>query len=237
MNSIWRSLPLFAVLIGFAGASLNFLAAAAPTPDRGAWAWVIYLLILLNVGFYGWGVRHLMTTVLPRRHRYIANDRTVRKFGLDLLNFHLAAGLSEQQADLGAAADVKRYLIDELAEASSEIQALNRTKAYARAQALFWLSLGFIFWFLVSSAILIEQKFIGSGVATNGPERHSTDEASRPESVDGSGATNAAAPAIRGGGGRPAISAVAISPTGPPKGEAVRQKRRDIEREVSGNVQ
>jgi hypothetical protein len=204
-ESIWRSLPLFAVLISLAGASLNFLAAAAPTPERGAWAWIVYGLIVGDVALYGWGARHLMITVLPRRHRYIANDSTVRGFGLDLLNFHRGAGLDESSADAAAAADLERYLTEELAAASSEIQVLNHKKAYARAQALFWLSLGFIFWFFASTAIIVEQRLFEARSSNHGPRQGSSSGApARADRRFAPASPHPTAAAVhRGGGGSP----------------------------------
>jgi hypothetical protein len=207
-ESMWRSLPLFAVLMGFAGASLNFLATSAPAPDRRWWAFVVYTLIVIDVGFYGWGIRHLFTIIRPRKHRYIANDRTVRSFALDLLRFHAATGAAEAQADAAAARETREYLIKELAEASTHIQTLNQRKAYARAQALFWLGIGFIFWFAVSSAIIVDEKFFHSKDIRSGPESRTATQGRGLGATNRAGfpAADAAPPAVHRGGSEPAIS-------------------------------
>jgi hypothetical protein len=153
-ESIWRSLPLFAVLAGLAGTFVNFLVGRAPAFQSGWWSWGVWTLIISNVVIYGWGIRYLAPIVRRRFHRYIANDEQVRKFGTDLAAYYLALGLSEAEADAKAARETRDYMIAELAQASSQIQKLNHLKASARAQALFWLFAGFIFSILISIVII-----------------------------------------------------------------------------------
>jgi hypothetical protein len=153
-ESIWRSLPLFAVLAGLAGTFVNFLVGKAPPFYSGWWSWFVWTLIISNVVIYGWGIRYLVPIVRRRFHRYIANDEEVRKFGTDLMAYHLAVGLCEAEADAKAARETRNYIIAELAQASSQIQKLNHIKASARAQALFWLFTGFIFSIAISMLII-----------------------------------------------------------------------------------
>jgi hypothetical protein len=208
-ESIWRSLPLFAVLAGLAGTFVNFLVGKAPPIQLDWWPAVVWALIVSNVGVYGWGIRYLVPIVRRRFHRYIADDDQVREFSNGLVEYHLARGLTQAEADAAAALETRDYLIAELAKSSSQIQKLNQIKASSRAQALFWLFVGFIF--SIGLSVLI----IGSA-ALSLPESGTHVQASGPAAAraNNRSATRTADPAAaavhRGGGEVPV-------PTGQPK--------------------
>ncbi|HEX8379518.1 MAG TPA: hypothetical protein VF619_03085 [Allosphingosinicella sp.] len=195
-ESIWRSLPLFAVLAGLAGTFVNFLVGKAPPLEREPWSWVVWTLIISNVVIYGIGIRYLTPIVRRRFHRYIANDEEVRKFSTGLVDYYLAVGLSEVEADAKAVRETQDYLIAELAQASSQIQKLNRIKASARAQALFWLFAGFIFSIAIS-VLIIARTALSPLESESHVEAAAAGTHRSPDSLE----ANSAAPAIRRGGG------------------------------------
>ena len=202
-ESMWRSLPLFALLMSFAGASLNFLATKAPAADRGTWAYIVYGLVIVNAAVFGVAVYHLWAIIRPQSHRYIANDLSVRNFALEMTEFYRVSGSPEAKADAAAAEDVRDYLIRELAEASSQIQSLNQKKAKARARALVWLGTGFLFWFFASTAILVDERIIqkkaSDGTVRTAPAAQSQAGAGA-NGPAGTDAANSAAAAVRRGG-------------------------------------
>lgn len=213
-ESIWRSLPLFAVLAGLAGTFVNFLVGKAPSFQSGWWSWLVWTLIVSNVVIYGWGIRYLAPIVRRRFHRYIASDEEVRKFSADLVAYHLAIGLGEAEADANAARETRDYLIGELALASSQIQKLNQIKSSARAQALFWLFAGFIFSIAISILIIARAALLplesGSHVEA------AATGAYRPPDPD---APNSAAPAVHRGRSEiplPAGVPLAVTPSESP---------------------
>lgn len=159
-DAIWRSLPLFAVLFGFAGAMLLFLATKAPTPTEGLRAYIVYALIVVCLMIFGNSVRYAAVLIWPRVHRYLPSDVEVQDYGHGLLDFHRQTGLDEVQANVAAQRDLRTYLIGQLAGASAQNRAINQKKGHARVQSLFYLFLGFLFSFLVAASILVDEKII-----------------------------------------------------------------------------
>jgi hypothetical protein len=157
-ESIWRTLPLFAVLFGFAGTLLSFIATRAPEPDKGAWAYATYVLLLATTFVFGVALRFMWDVMKPRLHRYLPDDMKVREHASALTKFYLESGLSDGEAQRATRRDIHSYITEEFAAASAENQKHNQAKTYARGQTLFYLFVGFILSIVTSATILLESR-------------------------------------------------------------------------------
>jgi hypothetical protein len=162
-ETLWRSLPLFAALLGFAGTIVSFLANGSPGPERGWLAYTVYALIGIAALSFLNAIRHLTVLIWPRIYRYLPKDDSLKSYAAELLAYHEGRGLAAAEADRAAEKDLRDHLVNELAEAAAHNQQINRRRADARAQTLTAVFVGLIFSFLASGTILVDEKLAAAG--------------------------------------------------------------------------
>jgi len=159
-ESIWRSLPLFTVSFGFAAALLNYLAAFARFEFQ-IWPVLTLLLLLLPATAFGWAFRWFWDVIRIRTFRYVPSDIRVRKYADEMTGFYQLIGGTDKQIAHNVLKALKDFYYGELAEAASQNQKNNQSKAKARSLVAFWLTTGFALAFLSTAIILAHEKIYG----------------------------------------------------------------------------
>ena len=185
-EAIWRSLPFFATLIGLAGAVLPSVYSSLVTDESGAdhaMAWMFFALAIGgfgSAGYWSWQVIKL------REYTYPPNDAALLDYGKALSSYHAGQGLGAEEVDEAVRNDLRVFVIDEYARATTNNRRDNNAKLAARSRVLLWTTLGFLPALLSEATILTKRAWPGAspprddtGPRADGRRRSSSAEPER----------------------------------------------------------
>lgn len=175
-EAIWRSLPFFAAVIGLVVAVMPVIYRSIATTPSG-WRTVSLTLFATalisfgSAGYWFWSVIRL------REYVYPPPDREILDYAIELDAFYAAQGNSALHRDDAVANDLRVFLIDQYAGATTNNRRHNNQKAAARSQVLLFVMAGFLLAFLSEATILGPQAL--SGISRVGQQGDRDDQANR----------------------------------------------------------
>lgn len=158
-DAVWRTLPFFAAIIGLAVAVL-------PAVYRTAWdisskGWWIAAMILFAIailcfaiaGYWFWIV------IRPREYIYPPPPGQVLQYAEELADFYRSQRMSAGRRDIAVRNDLRDFMLQQLAEATTNNRRNNNAKALARSQVLIFVMAGFLLAFLCEGTTLAAGAF------------------------------------------------------------------------------
>jgi len=158
-ESVWRSLPFFAAVLGLALAILPSIYRALVVVDRLGWkvaAYSLFAMALLDFGLAGYWFWQI---VRLRQYRYPPYDDELLAYAQQLQAFYEDGDLTSVERDEAVREDVRQPVLRELAGATANNRRNNAAKANARSRVLLFVVVGFLLAFLCEATILSEQLF------------------------------------------------------------------------------
>jgi hypothetical protein len=142
-ESVWRSLPFFAAVFGFAATLIGTAIPDLPRFDTPVFAAFTHALLMLSTFSFAWAFRWFVAIIKRRSYEYPAEDSDVRSFAESLTAYHAQQGVDV--ADLDAKVVHELIVIEgaQLADAA-RLNGLNaRERLNARSLTLQFLMVGF----------------------------------------------------------------------------------------------
>jgi hypothetical protein len=157
-ENIARTLPFFAASLALAATLYSFILARMVP-----FAWTplslgFHALLAIGGGLLLWILWQLFQTVRRREYRIPPKETEIIAWADDSIAFHTARGLKPATVDARVAEDLRRWLIDEFAEAAEHNRAANRPKLAARANGFTALVALLVIAFFMIGIIFIEQR-------------------------------------------------------------------------------
>jgi hypothetical protein len=161
-ESVWRSLPFFAAVFGFAATLIASAIPALLSFDWSLFSWLTHGLLALSVASFGWAFRWFVAITKRRTYEYPADDGEIRGYAEQLTAYHGERGL----AGTGLDAKVVHELIlvegAQLADAA-KINGVNaRERLNARSLTLQFMMIGFGLALANSVTMFVYQRSYGN---------------------------------------------------------------------------
>lgn len=153
-EAIWRSLPLFAAILGLAVAILPTVYRSAQLVADASPRAIVTIGLIVALGLFAGGARWFWAVIRPRDYRYPPTDEDIHDYAHSLAAFHADAGEDADSRDERTRNELRAFVLDQFALATTQNRSHNFARAQARTQVLLFVIAGFLMVFLCQVAIL-----------------------------------------------------------------------------------
>lgn len=158
-EAIWRSLPLFAAMLGLAVAILPSVYRSAQAVQGSSARILLAILLAMSMLSFLVGARWFWAVIRPRDYRYPPADAEIHNYAESLAAFYAAENDPPEPGlrDERVRNEVRGFLLDQVAQATTQNRHHNVARAKARTQVLLFVTLGFLVAFLCQIVILADE--------------------------------------------------------------------------------
>jgi hypothetical protein len=142
-ESVWRSLPFFAAVFGFAATLIASVIPSLPRFDAPLFAFLAHSLLTLSVVSFAWAFRWFIAITKRRSYEYPAEDREVRAYAERLTAYHAQQGLKDTALDAKVVHELILVEGIQLSDAAKQNGINARERLNARSLTLQFMMIGF----------------------------------------------------------------------------------------------
>jgi len=143
-ESVWRSLPFFAAVLGLAVTLMGRAAVDLPALDVSLYGSSTNAMFFLSGVSFAWAFRWLWLVLSSRDYEYPSDQAEVQIFAEQMVAYHSALGLSGPELDMRVTQELRAFRAQQLGDAARANLANNTVKLNARSQLLLFMMIGFL---------------------------------------------------------------------------------------------